>query len=201
MLKDAIASVPQTVNPHLDWSNLDAIVVVMAETDTTQFHRGQGTHDCTLPQGPGGSNKHVGCAIFSENPGTGTQATWGRFAHEIGHAFQENSTPAHPSNYQSSFELMDALYPGQTGVFEKQVGKAFTGLAAGRPLPERRPARERRGARPGPRPARRSAARSSTSRPRSTTRRRRRTSRPRGSTSRRTSTTSSASAARCSATS
>jgi hypothetical protein len=33
--------------------------------------------------------------------------------------------PWHPSNYQSDFEEMDAEYPGQTGVFFKQAGKAF----------------------------------------------------------------------------
>jgi len=45
---------------------------------------------------------------------------WGRWAHEIGHAFQQ-AGPAHPSNYNSAFELMDANYPGQTGVFDHYV--------------------------------------------------------------------------------
>src|SRR5206468_2754295 len=79
----------------------------------------QGTGDCNLSQGPGGSVKHLGCAIFSENPSDGAVAVWGRWAHEIGHAFQQGG-PAHPSNYNNSFELMDRSYPGQTGVFEKQ---------------------------------------------------------------------------------
>ena len=59
VLDDAIASVPTTIDSGLDWSNLDAIVVVMSETDATQFHRGQGTHDCDLRQGPGGAKKHL----------------------------------------------------------------------------------------------------------------------------------------------
>lgn len=121
VLKDAVANAPS----GLSWSNIDGVMVLMAETDTTQFHRGQGTK-CTLPQGPGGANKLVGCAIFSENPSQSSTVVWGRWAHEIGHAFQEGG-PAHPSNYNSSFELMDALLPGQTGVYEKQNGVAFTG--------------------------------------------------------------------------
>ena len=49
---------------------------------------------------------------------------WGRWAHEIGHAFQAGG-PAHPSNYNSNFEQMDGCYPCQTGVFEKQSTIAF----------------------------------------------------------------------------
>jgi hypothetical protein len=122
VLDDAIANAPG----GLDWTNLDAIMVVMAETDVNQFHRGQGTGDCNLSQGPGGSVKHLGCAIFSENPSDGAVAVWGRWAHEIGHAFQQGG-PAHPSNYNNSFELMDRSYPGQTGVFEKQSDQGFPG--------------------------------------------------------------------------
>ena len=44
----------------------------------------------------------------------------------MGHAFQQ-AGPAHPSNYNSDFELMDANYPGQTGVFEKQNHTGFPG--------------------------------------------------------------------------
>jgi hypothetical protein len=124
VLNDAIDNAP--TNAGLDWSNLDAIMVVMAETSTAQFHRGQATSGCTLKQGPGGANKQVGCAIFSENPTDGDVAIWGRWAHEIGHAFQV-AGPAHPSNYNSNFELMDSNMPGQTGAFEKQADKAFPG--------------------------------------------------------------------------
>jgi hypothetical protein len=124
VLNDAVANAPTMAG--LDWSDLDAIMVVMAETDPAQFHRGQGTHACTLKQGPGGANKQLGCAIFSENPDDPDVAVWGRWAHEIGHAFQV-AGPAHPSNYNNNFELMDANLPGQTGVFEKLADKAFPG--------------------------------------------------------------------------
>lgn len=125
VLQDAINNSPVTV----DWNNVDAVNVIMSETDAAQFHRGQAT-TCTLPMGPGGSLKQVGCAIFSENPASNDLQVWGRFAHEMGHSFQQGG-PAHPSNYQSEFELMDANYPGQTGVFEKQDHIAFPGWLPG----------------------------------------------------------------------
>jgi hypothetical protein len=42
----------------------------------------------------------------------------------MGHALQAGG-PAHPSDYNSNFEQMDHLLPGQTGVFEKQTNIAF----------------------------------------------------------------------------
>ena len=122
VLQDAIANSPDT----LDWSDLDAVMVVMAETDATEFHRGQGSGSCNLPMGPDGDVANVGCAIFSENPTETDLQVWGRWAHEIGHAFQQGG-PAHPSNYRSEFELMDSNYPGQSGVFEKLADMAFPG--------------------------------------------------------------------------
>jgi hypothetical protein len=122
VLNDAIANSPSGLN----WTNLDAVFVVMAETNSAQFHRGQGSSSCNLKMGPGGATANVGCAIFSENPSQNDNQVWGRWAHEMGHAFQQGG-PAHPSNYNSAFELMDANYPGQTGVFEKQDGVAFPG--------------------------------------------------------------------------
>lgn len=121
VLTDAIANSPD----GLDWNNVDAVMVVMAETNASQFHRGQAT-TCNLPMGPGGTTKLVGCAIFSENPTETDRQVWGRWAHESGHAFQQGG-PAHPSNYNSEFELLDSNYPGQTGVFEKQGHVAFPG--------------------------------------------------------------------------
>ena len=120
VLNDSVANSPSGI----DWSSVDGVVVVMAETNTAKFHRGQG-NKCNLNMGPGSSTvKLVGCAIFSENPGSTATAVWGRFAHEIGHALQSGGPP-HPSNYNSNFEQMDANYPGQTGVFEKQSTTAF----------------------------------------------------------------------------
>lgn len=125
VLTDAIDNSPGT----LDWTNVDAVNVIMAETDPTQFHRGQATK-CNLHMGPGGPVKLVGCAIFSENPSNNDNQVWGRWAHEMGHTFQEGG-PAHPSNYASEFELMDSNYPGQTGVFEKQDHVGFPGWLPG----------------------------------------------------------------------
>ncbi len=122
VLTDAIANSPA----GLDWTNLEAVMVVMAETNASQFHRGQGAGSCNLPMGPGGDIANVGCAIFSENPSDTDLQVWGRWAHEIGHAFQQGG-PAHPSNYNSEFELLDSNYPGQSGVYEKQDDIAFPG--------------------------------------------------------------------------
>lgn len=121
VLDDAIANAPA----GLDWTNVDEVMVVMAETNPAQFHRGQATK-CNLNMGPGGPVKYVGCAIFSENPSDSDRAVWGRWAHEMGHAFQQ-AGPAHPSNYNNAFELMDANLPGQTGPFEKQANQGFPG--------------------------------------------------------------------------
>jgi hypothetical protein len=121
VLEDAIDASPS----GLDWSDVDAVNVVMAETSAAQFHRGQAT-TCNLPMGPGGSTKSVGCAIFSENPSSNDNQVWGRWAHEIGHTLQEGG-PAHPSNYGNEFELMDSNLPGQAGVFEKQEHTGFPG--------------------------------------------------------------------------
>ncbi len=123
VLEDAIANAPA----GLDWTDLAAVMVVMAETDPAQFHRGQARlSGCNLPMGPGGDIALVGCAIFSENPTETDVQVWGRWAHEIGHTFQQGG-PAHPSDYNSEFELMDSNYPGQSGVFEKQEHIAFPG--------------------------------------------------------------------------
>ncbi len=121
IIDDAIANAPA----GLDWTNLEAVMVVMAETGA-QFHRGQATSSCNKPMGPGGAAANVGCAIFSENPTETDLQVWGRWAHEIGHAFQQGG-PAHPSEYNSEFELMDSNYPGQTGIFEKQSNMGFPG--------------------------------------------------------------------------
>lgn len=121
VLIDAIAFSPN----GLDWNNIDAVVVVMAETDPSQFHRGQGGQS-DLPMGRFAPIRHVGAAIFSENPSDSDALVYGRWSHELGHAFQQGGPP-HPSNYDSAFEQMDANYPGQTGVFEKQANIAFPG--------------------------------------------------------------------------
>ena len=121
VLNDAIDNAPA----GLDWSDVDTVFVMMAETSNSQFHRGQ-ADKCNLKMGPGGATKFVGCVIMSENPTETTAQVYGRMAHEFGHAFQQGG-PAHPSNYSNEFELMDSNYPGQTGVFEKLDDVAFPG--------------------------------------------------------------------------
>ena len=140
VLDDAVAN-----SSGLDWNNVDAVMVVMSETDPSQSHRGQG-NKCNLHMGPGSTViKLVGCAIFSENPSNSDARVWGRWAHELGHAFQVGG-PAHPSNYNSAFEQMDHQLPGsdrrirETGFgcfrvdadFEIQDGSAYDRGGAGR---------------------------------------------------------------------
>src|SRR2546428_13703346 len=79
---------------------------------------------------PGDPKQYTPAAIFMENPCENFNQVWSRWAHESGHAFQMGG-PAHPSNYNSEFELMDANYPGQSGVFEKQGGMGFPGWLPG----------------------------------------------------------------------
>lgn len=123
ILTDAVDNAPD----GLDWNDLDDVMVVMAETDPSQFHRGQSLCPCTLPAGPGSDEEmDVDGAIFSENPSETDRQVWGRWAHEIGHAFQQGG-PGHPSDYNSEFELMDSNYPGQSGMFEKQDDQAYPG--------------------------------------------------------------------------
>jgi hypothetical protein len=119
VLEDAINSsggVNDCSGSALDWNNIDLVLVLMAETSAAEFHRGQGSSNRNLPMGPGGDLENVGAAIFSENPDENDNQVMGRWAHEVGHTLQQGG-PAHPSNYNSEFELMDAGLPGQTGPF------------------------------------------------------------------------------------
>lgn len=120
-LLDAINNAPA----GLDWTDLDAIMVLYATTSAADCHRG-GEMSVNLPQGPGGPVELTPAAVFMENPCENFNSVWGRWAHEVGHAFQQGG-PAHPSNYNSEFELLDHNLPGHTGVFEKQEHVAFPG--------------------------------------------------------------------------
>ena len=62
VLEDAIAASPD----DLDWTNIDAVLVLMAETDPVQFHRGQGGCCWPLPMGPDGDFASVAAAVVSE---------------------------------------------------------------------------------------------------------------------------------------
>ncbi len=118
---DAIAHSPANIT----WSNVDGIVVVVAQTSLCGLEGGY-----NLPMGPGSPYiAFVKASTVGENPnentdGTAPAAIWGRWAHEVGHQLQAGGPP-HPSNYNSYFEQMDHNYPGQTGVFEKQTTVAF----------------------------------------------------------------------------
>jgi hypothetical protein len=120
VLNDAVAAAHTA---GIDFTGAKDVMVVMGETDAAQYHRGQAT-TCMLPVGPSNSLVSVGCAIFSENPADPNERVWGRWMHEMGHAFQAPGGPAHPSNYNNSFELMDRLYPGHSGMFSKQASGA-----------------------------------------------------------------------------
>ena len=120
VLNDAVAAAHTA---GIDFTGVKDVMVVMGETDPSQYHRGQAT-TCMLAVGPSNSLASVGCAIFSENPADPDARVWGRWMHEMGHAFQAAGGPAHPSNYNNSFELMDRLYPGHSGMFSKQASGA-----------------------------------------------------------------------------
>lgn len=107
----------------IDWSKpVDGIFVVVANKWSRGVNFGT---SCNLQLGPKpSSTKSLPCSIVSENPSDADVNVWGRWAHETGHMLQAGG-PAHPSNYNSNFEQMDALYPGQSGAFEKQTGQAF----------------------------------------------------------------------------
>ncbi len=120
VLNDAVAAAHTA---GVDFTGVKDVMVVMGETDASQYHRGQAT-TCMLAVGPSSSLASVGCAIFSENPADPDARVWGRWMHEMGHAFQAAGGPAHPSNYNNSFELMDRLYPGHSGMFSKQAAGA-----------------------------------------------------------------------------
>jgi hypothetical protein len=123
-LNDAVAAAGNTVN----YTGVKAVLALVAipTTDTTFFFRGV-ENSIMLPIGPGGKLVSTPAALFAENPTEGLPFVWGRWAHEIGHAFQAGGGPAHPSNYNNEFELMDRLYPGQSGMFEKFTSGGFPG--------------------------------------------------------------------------
>ena len=124
LVNDAVSASPTTIN----WNNVYGVVVLFADTRTNGFYRG-----ITLPgtlsiSPPGGGSFNVHASIVGEAPLEDTTRTWGRWAHEMGHQMQSNpGNPWHPSNYNSDFEEMDAEYPGQSGMFNKQSNMAFTG--------------------------------------------------------------------------
>lgn len=125
MVEDAVAAAPEGT----DFEGLDGILVVMAETDPDNWHRGR-AGKLTLPLGEDGADVEIKCAIVLENPSDADDKVWGRWMHEVGHVFQV-AGPSHPSSYDSAYEIMDGHYPGQTGVFSKLATQGFPGWLPG----------------------------------------------------------------------
>jgi hypothetical protein len=122
VLSDAVAKAPN----GLDWTNLRGVVVYLADTRPNGFHRGV-TYPSQNITPPGSSSSiSVHPTLVTEDPGESEPTEWGRIAHEVGHELQ-NGGPAHPSDYNSSFDQMDGEYPAQTGVFERQQTMAYPG--------------------------------------------------------------------------
>jgi len=122
ILADAVANAPA----GLDWTGLRGLVIYLADTRPGGFHRGV-TYPPLNITPPGASSPiSVHISLLTEDPSEGLPTGWGRIAHEVGHELQ-NGGPAHPSDYNSSFEQMDGEYPAQTGVFERQQNMGFPG--------------------------------------------------------------------------
>jgi hypothetical protein len=121
LVADAVANAPSGT----DFSNLTGLIVLFADNRPGGFYRGITFVGVTVTP-PGGGSISLPVSVVGEDPNEGTPTNWGRIAHEIGHEMQQNSPP-HPSNYHSSFEQMDAEYPAQTGMFEKQATRGFPG--------------------------------------------------------------------------
>jgi hypothetical protein len=121
LVNDAVAAAPAAT----DWTNLHGLVVLFADNRGGGFYRGITRQGVTVsPAGVGQISLPV--SIVGEDPKEGLPTAWGRIAHEVGHELQQGAPP-HPSDYISSFEQMDAEYPAQTGVFERQANTGFPG--------------------------------------------------------------------------
>jgi hypothetical protein len=124
LINDAIAGSPNTIN----WTNVYGVVVVFGDTRAGGFYRGITWPGTTTINPPGGGTFNVHASIVGEAPAEDVTTTWGRCAHEMGHQMQANpGNPWHPSNYNSDFEQMDAEYPAQSGMFNKEANMAYPG--------------------------------------------------------------------------
>jgi hypothetical protein len=124
LIKDAVAASPKTIN----WNNVYGVVVLFGDTRPGGFYRGITLPGTTSINPPSGGTFGVHGSIVGEGPAEDESRTWGRWAHEMGHQMQANpGNPWHPSNYNSDFEQMDAEYPAQSGMFNKQANMAYPG--------------------------------------------------------------------------
>jgi hypothetical protein len=129
-ITDAVANVPTTI----DWSNVYGVIVLFSDRRPNGFYRGwtlgQRTISPPVPPGTKPISRRVFASVVGEQGISPSRedavTTWGRCSHEIGHQMQA-AAPPHPSNYASDFEQMDAEYPAQSGVFEKQSNTGFPG--------------------------------------------------------------------------
>ncbi len=124
LINDAVAGSPNTIN----WTNVYGVVVLFGDTRANGFYRGITLPGTTTINPPSGGTFNVHGSIVGESPLEDLSRTWGRWAHEMGHQMQANpGNPWHPSNYNSDFEQMDAEYPAQSGMFNKQSNMAYPG--------------------------------------------------------------------------
>ena len=121
LVGDAVAKSPAGT----DFSNLSGLIILFADNRSGGFYRGITFPGVTISP-PGGKSISLPVSVVGEDPNEGMPTNWGRIAHEIGHEMQQNGPP-HPSDYNSSFEQMDAEYPAQSGMFEKQATRGFPG--------------------------------------------------------------------------
>jgi hypothetical protein len=124
LIDDAVSASPNTIS----WNNVYGVVVLFADTRASGFYRGITLPSTVSISPPGGGTFQVHGSIVGENPSQDVPAAWGRWGHEMGHQMQANpGKPWHPSNYNSDFEEMDAEYPSQSGMFNKQANMAYPG--------------------------------------------------------------------------
>jgi hypothetical protein len=139
LVNDAVAAAPKSV----DWSNLYSVVVLFADTRTNTilyfkddgvtpvygpgFYRGLTYAGVPINTPKGQLTLPV--SVVGEDPDEDPTTAWGRWGHEIGHGLQAAVPvgPAHPSNYNSTYEIMDGEYPAQSGAFQKLANRSFPG--------------------------------------------------------------------------
>jgi hypothetical protein len=124
LLTDAVANSPNTVN----WAAVYGVVILFGDALNQACYRGLTPLGTSHIIPPAGGALDIHYSIVGENPCEDETFTWGRWAHEMGHEMQANpGNPWHPSNYNSYFEQMDAEYPAQSGMFNKQSNMAYPG--------------------------------------------------------------------------
>ncbi|MFN7472854.1 MAG: hypothetical protein ACK5S9_14540, partial [Roseiflexaceae bacterium] len=120
------ASDESSLEPLIE--DADTVLILAANANNNRiraFNSYQSTFMFSFPDVPDFKNM----AFLDEGGTRDSQLQWGALAHEMGHALQAYTGEsawdiAHPSNYSSSFELLDANYPGHIGAYLKGVTMA-----------------------------------------------------------------------------